>query len=304
MSILRLVLLLSLGFYLQLAVGKPYQLGQNSKSKRIIGQQTLYRVQESQSFHDIARLTDSGVLALIEANPGVDPLLPPKGSNIIIPEELILPKVYPLGIVINLAELRLYYFPKGEATVHVFPVGIGRHQLPTPNMSSYISEKRYQPSWHPPEVLRQRHYQNTGEQLPQVVPPGPNNPLGDYAMRLGNSEYLIHSTNTEQGVGMRVSSGCIRMRPKDIAWLFEQVTEGTKVKVVNQPIKMTYGAHYGEKYIQVHQPLKKDPQDTPSLYPLPDKVKAFLGPDTEHHSQDIFRQASGLVIKLNTASSK
>lgn len=167
--------------------------------------------------------------------------------------------------MVNLAELRLYYFVPDSNIVHIFPVGIGRIGRDTPEMETSISQKRPHPTWTPPQSIRDEH-KAKGEELPAVVPAGPDNPLGDYALRLayGNGEYLIHGTNKDFGIGLRVSSGCIRMEPKDIDWLFHHVNTGLKVKIINEPVKVTLEPDRSV-YVEAHEPLTRSNGDKKPL---------------------------------------
>jgi len=223
---------------------------------RLIGTQELYEVKTGDYFHAIAQSHNIGLIALMDANPGIDPFLPPTGSVLKIPSSMLLPDTPYTGIVINLPELRLYYFEKGSNKVHVFPVGIGRQGRATPVMQTEIKTRIKNPSWTPTEKIRADYVAQYGRELPPVVPAGKDNPLGDYALQLafGDNSYLIHGTNQNFGVGMRVSAGCIRMNPKDIAWLFEQVAAGVPVRVINQPIKVSTEPN-GENILEVHAPL-------------------------------------------------
>lgn len=229
----------------------------SSAERRLIGQNQYHVVQAGQTLAKIAKENDVGMLALMAANPGVDPFLPDAGTVLTLPLQLILPDVPYEGIVINLAELRLYYFQPEQRKVHVFPVGIGRIGRDTPEMYTQISQKRERPTWTPPASIR-AEYREKGIELPQVVPAGDNNPLGHYAMRLayGQGEYLIHGTNKTFGVGMRVSAGCLRLEPDDIEWLFSQVAVGEKVRVINEPIKFSLEADR-RLFIEVHEPLTR-----------------------------------------------
>ncbi len=255
-SILKRTLLsVSLSLVSGLSFAKMYELP--TDSSRVIGRNENHVVQVGETMANIAKLYDVGMLALMAANKGVDPFLPQTGRVLTIPAQLILPPGPREGIVINLAELRLYYFaPQGRA-VHVFPVGIGRVGRDTPVMTTSVSEKRPNPTWTPPSSIR-AEYRAKGIDLPEVVPSGPDNPLGKYALRLayGKGEYLIHGTNKDFGIGMRVSAGCIRMDPKDIEWLFEQVGRGEKVTIINQPVKVALEPDRSV-FIEAHEPLTR-----------------------------------------------
>ncbi|MDO6499072.1 L,D-transpeptidase family protein [Photobacterium sanguinicancri] len=240
-------------------------------SSNLIGTMEYYQVEKGDSLADIANSYNVGFLALLEANKGVDPFLPAPGKLLAIPTQLILPKVDREGVVINLAELRLYYFPEDQDVVHVFPIGIGRVGRETPLMTTKISQKTKNPTWTPTANIRKEYREKRDIELPSVVPAGPENPLGDYAMRLahGSGQYLIHGTNKDFGIGMRVSSGCIRMNPWDIEWLFPQIPKGTKVQIIDQALKQTQEPD-GSLYVEVHQPLSK----TESQLGQDKKVKA------------------------------
>ncbi len=225
------------------------------KGAKYIGQLQYHKVKKGDYFQKIAEHYDIGFLALLSANPKIDPFLPEPGSTILIPSAMLLPYVKREGIVINLPELRLYYFSPNKKSVHVFPVGIGRQGLETPNTISYIGEKRKNPTWRPTQAMIKR-YLAQGKVLAREMPAGPNNPFGKYALRLGTSEYLIHGSNQRFGIGMRASSGCIRMYDDDIKWLFDHVPVNTPVRIVNQPIKMSY-ENGVKQLIEIHAPLSK-----------------------------------------------
>ncbi|WHE24580.1 L,D-transpeptidase family protein [Vibrio vulnificus] len=228
-----------------------------AEGSRLIGRIQHHVVEKGETMANIAKQYDVGFLALMAANKGVDPFLPQEGYVLSIPSEMVLPPVEYQGIVINLAELRLYYFEPELGKVHVFPVGIGRVGRDTPEMVTSIREKRPNPTWTPPASIR-KEYREKGIELPKIVPAGPDNPLGEYALRLayGSGDYLIHGTNKDFGIGLRVSAGCIRMEPKDIEWLFSQVDKGQGVKIINQPVKVSLEP--GRiVYLEAHEPLTR-----------------------------------------------
>lgn len=232
-----------------------YELPMEGSS--IVGRTQFHQVQEGETLATIAKQYDVGFLSLMAANKGVDPFLPKADYVLTIPTQIILPNVERQGIVINLAELRLYYFEPEINKVHIFPVGIGRIGRDTPEMETRISQKRPNPTWTPPASVR-KEYLAKGIELPAVVPAGPDNPLGEYALRLayGVGDYLIHGTNKDFGIGLRVSSGCIRMEPKDIEWLFAQVELGEKVRVINEPIKIALEPDRSV-FLEAHEPLTR-----------------------------------------------
>lgn len=211
----------------------------------LIGAMRDYVIKKHDILNDIARHYDLGFVALRAANPKVDPWLPGEGTKITLPTEHVLPNTPRRGIVINLAEQRLYYFHGGPVSVTSYPVGIPRSMVDAHMGSTKIVRKRANPSWIPTPSLRKEE-----PDLPRVIPPGPNNPLGAFAMYLGWQYYVIHGTNKPDGVGRRVSHGCIRLYPEDIKALFAAVKIGTPVTIVDQPVKV--GWSDGALYLEVH----------------------------------------------------
>jgi L,D-transpeptidase ErfK/SrfK len=203
---------------------------------------------------DVARANDLGFDEIIAANIGVDAWLPEEGATIILPYKNLLPNAPRKGIVINVAEMRLYYFPKPKdnqhPTVITFPVSVGRNDWSTPLITTRVIKKMANPVWHPPKSVREEHA-SEGDYLPDFVQSGTENPLGLYALYLGARSYLIHGTNREFGIGMRVTHGCIRLYPEDIQYLYETVKIGTQVHIVNQPYKV--GWSDGVLYLEAHQ---------------------------------------------------
>ena len=238
------------------------------------------------------------MLALIAANPSVDPFLPQVGSKLILPSQMLLPYAERKGIVINLAELRLYYYPPNENLVYVFPIGIGKQGLSTPKVVSYIGEKRKDPIWYPPKEMRERYLKEKGITLGEAVPAGPDNPLGKYALRIGTSQYLLHGTNQRLGIGLRASSGCIRMYAQDIEWLYHNARKNTSIRIIDQPIKMSYELS-GQKLIEVHEPLAES--DKAKLFNSEmASIKKFVGENeiSKAHVKKLMTRPSGLVTKL------
>jgi L,D-transpeptidase ErfK/SrfK len=210
---------------------------------------------------DIARRYGLGYEEILSANPGADPWLPGEGREIALPTRHILPPVPHEGLTVNLPEHRLYYFPKPRAgqppQVISHPISVGQMDWETPLGVTKIVAKNRKPVWYPPESIRAQHARD-GDPIPVAVPPGPDNPLGEYAMRLGipGGAYLIHGTNKPVGVGMQITHGCIRMYPEDIESLFRMVNVGTEVRIINQPVKTGW---IGEVlYLEVHPPLLKN----------------------------------------------
>ncbi|EOT5497630.1 L,D-transpeptidase LdtE [Citrobacter koseri] len=236
-------------------------------NSRLVGQNQTYTVQAGdKNLQAIARRFDTAAMLILEANNTIAPV-PKPGTPIIIPSQLLLPDAPREGIIVNLAELRLYYFPPGENSVQVYPIGIGLEGLETPVMETRVGQKIPNPTWTPTAGIRKRSLER-GITLPPVVPAGPNNPLGRFALRLayGNGEYLIHGTNAPDSVGLRVSSGCIRMNAPDIKALFAQVRTGTPVRVINEPVKFAVEPN-GMRYVEVHRPLS--PEEEQNVQTMP-----------------------------------
>jgi len=193
----------------------------------------------------------------------VDPWLPGAGRDIVVPTRFVLPDAPRDGIVINVAAMRLYYFPahkKGEPQmVYTHPIGIGKAGWSTPQGVTSVVSHVKDPIWRPSAALRKDHFNDNGEQLPAVVKPGPDNPLGKFELTLGWPSYLIHGTNKPYGVGLRSSHGCVRLYPEDIDKVFQMVPNGTHVRVVNQPF--LFGLHDHELYLQAYGVLEDDARD-------------------------------------------
>ncbi len=225
----------------------------------VIGQVTYIEAGRDDTLLDIARRYDIGQNEILLANPDVDRWMPSDHSKVTIPTRFIIPAAERSGVVINLSEMRLYYFPKpkpGRQQIMItHPISVGRMDWNTPLGKTSIIRKQTDPSWTPPQSIKDEALAD-GIELPDVIPGGPDNPLGRYAMRLGIPGYLIHSTNKPYGVGMRVTHGCIRMYPEDIEGLFADIPVGTPVQLVNQPIKLGWMA--GGLFVELHPPLDED----------------------------------------------
>lgn len=265
-SLITLLLLSSLGA-LNSARAMDYPLP--PAGSRLIGQNQTYTIQEGDNkLQTIARRFNTAAQVILETNNTIAPVNPAPGTVITIPSQMLLPDTPREGIVVNLAELRLYYFPPGENIVQVFPLGIGQLGLETPVTTTRVSQKTPNPTWTPTPGIRARSLEQ-GIKLPPVVPAGPNNPLGRFALRLGvgNGEYLIHGTSAPDSVGLRVSSGCMRMNAPDIKALFEQVRVGTRVQIINEPVKFSVEPD-GKRYIEVHRPLAQAEGENPQVSPI------------------------------------
>ena len=285
-----------LSFFISyLSLASVYNLP--SLDSRLIGDRTTHKVVKGDYFQALAENYNVGFFALLAANPNVDPFLLEPGSNIVIPKQMLLPYGKREGIVINLAELRLYYYPKGEKLVYVFPVGIGRQGLETPHLTSVIGDKRKDPIWRPTKAMQERYFIEHGKIMAKEVPAGPDNPFGKYALRIGTSEYLLHGTNKRFGIGMRASSGCIRMYDHDIEWLYNNIAVGTSIRILDQPIKMSY-EHEG-KMIELHSPLTPDGMSEAKLT-MTSAVKNFIGSNNEMLKQvnQLLDNPKGIVVSL------
>ena len=265
-SLITLLLLGSLGV-LNSARAVDYPLP--PAGSRLIGQNQTYTIQEGDNkLQAIARRFNTAAQLILETNNTIAPVNPAPGTVITIPSQMLLPDTPREGIVVNLAELRLYYFPPGENIVQVFPLGIGQLGLETPVTTTRVSQKIPNPTWTPTAGIRARSLAQ-GIKLPPVVPAGPNNPLGRFALRLGvgNGEYLIHGTSAPDSVGLRVSSGCMRMNAPDIKALFGQVRVGTRVQIINEPVKFAVEPD-GKRYVEVHRPLAQVEGENPQVAPI------------------------------------
>lgn len=246
--------LLLLGWQAQAAI-YPLPAAQDA----LIGEPVYVTTRDEDTLLALGRQYSVGYEEMVAANPGVDPWVPGANKRILIPTQYLLPDAPRVGIVINVSEHRIYYYPKakpGEApVVHTFPVSIGKMDWKTPLGRTHIADKRMNPTWYPPASVRKEHAAR-GDYLPAAVPPGKDNPLGEFAMRLAipGGAYLIHGTNKPTGIGMDVTHGCIRMFPEDIERFFKEVPVGTPVLIMDQPYKMGWSGD--ELYMEVHKPLE------------------------------------------------
>ena len=238
-----------------------------------------------------------GLSNMLEANPGVNPFLPKSGTRLVIPRQLILPDTVREGIVVNVAEMRLYYYPPGSNTVEVLPIGIGQAGRETPrNWVTAVERKQVGPTWSPTPNTR-RAYAAEGKTLPAFVPAGPDNPMGLYAIYIGRL-YAIHGTNSNFGIGLRVSQGCIRLRNNDIKYLFDNVPVGTRVQLIDRPVKVTTEPD-GSRWVEVHEPLSRNRAEFESTRKVPLPISAALRTEliNEGAGAELERR-SGMPVKL------
>jgi L,D-transpeptidase ErfK/SrfK len=224
----------------------------SSKEDHLVGKIQTIQINSKDNYTSIGRKFDVGYYEIFEANPGVDPDDLYQGTILVIPTQYILPPKLGDSIVINLAEMRLYYSSSKLNKVFTYPIGIGMEDWQTPTGYFKVIEKIKHPKWFVPKSIlkyRAEHH----DEVPKVVPSGADNPLGQYALRLSNPEYLIHGTDNPLGVGQRSSAGCIRMYPEDIKELFSLIEKGTRVFITNEPYKVT--KEDGRIYLEAHMPL-------------------------------------------------
>ncbi|TDN55026.1 L,D-transpeptidase ErfK/SrfK [Buttiauxella sp. JUb87] len=249
-----------------------------------------------------------GFSNMLEANPGVDPFLPKAGIQLIIPQQVILPDTVRQGIVINVAEMRLYYYPPESNTVEILPIGIGQAGRETPrNWVTRVERKQEAPGWTPTANTR-REYAKEGKTLPAYVPPGEENPMGLYAIYIGKL-YAIHGTNANFGIGLRVSQGCIRLRKDDIKYLFDNVPVGTRVQFIDQPVKATVEPD-GRRWLEVHEPLSRNRAEFESDNKVPLPITPALRNMTEGYGVDAvmvsaaLTRRSGMPVPISMVSGK
>ncbi len=260
----------------------------------IIGRITFTTAGRDDTLLDIARRYDIGQNEILHANPAVDRWMPANESQVTLPSRYIVPEAERTGLIINLPEMRLYYFPKpvdgAKPKIITHPISVGRMDWNTPLGNTRIVSKKVDPTWTPPESIKKEALED-GKVLPDVIPAGPDNPLGRYAMRLGIPGYLIHSTNKPYGVGMRVTHGCIRMYPEAIEGLFADIPVNTPVHIVNQPIKLGWLA--GGLFVELHPPLDEDlPQYENFLQRVLDAVAEKLAREKDHASLNDSRRVT------------
>ncbi len=258
------------------------------------------------TLYDLARKFSLGSEELIRVNPGIDPWLPGAGKTLVVPDRHILPPGPHEGIVVNLPEHRLYYYPKpkrgGPIEVITYPVSIGKMDWRTPLGITHVIGKQKNPVWYPPASVRKEHLE-AGDPLPASVPSGPDNPLGLFAMRLaaGNGTYLIHGTNNPIAVGLAVTHGCIRMYPDDVAALFPLIPVGTVVRLINEPIKVAWLD--GELLLEAHPPVDAQGQSfEPNIDQFAEMLRAAVGETTVaihwDYAREVLQKANGVLATV------
>jgi L,D-transpeptidase ErfK/SrfK len=250
-----------------------------STGDSVVGRVVVVAANAEDTLPDIARRFNVGYEEIVRANPGVDPWLPGRGREIVVPTAFVLPNAPQEGVVVNIAAMRLYYYPivpKGAPKVVItHPIGIGKVGWKTPEGVTRIVARQKDPVWIPPDSVRREHADN-GDPLPATVAAGPDNPLGAHLFRLGWPTYLIHGTNKPYGVGMRSSHGCLRLYPEDIKVLFDLIPIGTKVQIVNQPTVLGWrgGIAYVQSFGHLEDDQKAASRPVPSAAAMQDTFKA------------------------------
>ncbi len=308
-SILKIILTVVIASSITHALGESFPLPPEDVD--LIGSLSLYDAKPGEFPVDIAREEGVGQDELLTANPTLSRWIPIDANSskqVLLPTRFILPAQERHGMVINLAEKRLYYYPEVEnllraSMVLSYPVSIGQQDWSTPLTNTSIIRRQTNPSWYPPASIKLEAAQR-GIELPDVVAPGPDNPLGNHAIYLDIPGYLIHGTSKPNDIGRRVTHGCIRMYPDDIEYLYSRISMGTSVRIIHEPIKV--GWHAGKLYLEVHTPLSEMNMSDDELYHHAiDLVKAALQerPVTSVQSRTIRRlveEKSGVPYALNT----
>jgi len=258
----------------------------------VIGAVSTISARHEDTLVDVARRHGLGYEDIVRANPDVNVWVPGEGTEIILPTQYVLPPGKRTGVILNLAEYRLYYFPEpadGEsAYVLTYPISIGRMDWDTPLGLTTVISKATNPTWYPPQSVRDEHAAD-GDPLPRIVPPGPKNPLGKHAMRLGLPGYLIHSTNRPAGVGMRVTHGCIRMFPEDIEYLFAHIDIKTPVRIINAPVKMGWN---GDELVMEAHPVLETTSPT-----VDEPMQIVIQGDAPDVDEPVVAESDDIVIK-------
>jgi len=226
------------------------------REEDVIGRLAVIRLEKGDTLPDIARHFSLGINAISAANPGVDVWVPEAGERVILPLSFILPDTPRKGIVVNLAAMRLFQYKVDGTSLSVttYPIGVGTRERPTPTGKMRVARKAARPTWHVPASIAEDH-RKKGDILPAAVPPGPENPLGEYALYLSKSGYLIHGTNKPASIGLTATNGCLRLYPENVKTLFEETPVSTPVLIVEQPYLT--GQRDGVLYLEAHAPMEE-----------------------------------------------
>ncbi|MCH5374535.1 MAG: L,D-transpeptidase family protein [Planctomycetes bacterium] len=282
----------------------PNRFELTTPDQSVVGEPQVVFASNTDTLSDLARAYGLGYDEIVAANPGIDPWLPGEGTPIVLPTQYVLPDVQHSGLILNIATRRLFYYPEagadGPQYVLTYPIGIGRVGWETPLGRTTVVSKARDPHWWVPASVRQEHAE-AGNPLPSVVPPGPDNPLGNRVLKLDMPGYLIHGTNQPYGVGMRVSHGCVRLYPENIESLYELVDVGEVVTIVNEPFQ--FGYRDGELLFEAHAPLEDDalPAEERLVAALDELVDAHgvpLNPHLKDHVKAIAANPSGVPVAV------
>jgi L,D-transpeptidase ErfK/SrfK len=269
----------------------------------VIGEVTSHRIRQGETLLDVARYYDLGMNEIIDANPGADIWNPKVGSTVSVPTQWVLPCCTYDGMVVNVPEMRLYYYQKapgdpGTTIVRTFPLGLGRDDRRTPKGSFTVTGKTVNPTWVIPERIRQDHIRDTGDTRRSIAGGAPDNPLGKYRFELSLEPYRIHGTNIPWGIGMLVSNGCARLYPEDVEHLFPLVEAGTKGAFIYQPVKV--GTRGGSVYIESHADLYKQGISMP---PNAGKTLGLAGvTSADSQVSTVVREAQGVPKRIGTVT--
>ena len=275
-----------------------------SPGQSVIGEPQVVFTRGEDTFSDLAREYGLGYDEIVAANPGIDPWLPGENTPVLLPTQHVLPMGPRQGIVLNMATKRLFYFPEAAddepQRVLTYPIGIGRVGWETPLGTTTVISKARDPHWWVPASVRTEHAE-MGDPLPAIVPPGPDNPLGNRVLKLDMPGYLIHGTNQPYGVGMRVSHGCVRLYPEDIEYLFELIDVGAPVTIINEPY--LFGRIGNALYFEAHAPLEDDVM--PAAERLQNLLDAQLdaagrplNTHLEEHIKVLAKQPAGVPVNV------
>jgi len=274
---------------------KQFSVVQNSD---VIGRLAVIKIKKGDTLPDIARHFSLGINEVTAANPGVDIWVPKAGKRIMLPLRFILPDAPRKGIVINLAAMRLFQFKEGNSLVAMtYPVGIGTSERPTPIGQMYVERKITRPTWYVPASISE-DYRKKGDPLPPEVLPGPLNPLGEYALYLSKSTYLVHGTNKPYSIGLTATNGCIRLYPEDIEELYRSTPVGTPVCIVNQPYLI--GERNEIVYLEVHTPLEgTDTGEREKMYAKLKNIEKKSGRSLDWKKiNEVLAEARGIPVPI------
>ena len=271
----------------------------------VLGETTTYRVRKGDTLLDVARWYDLGYNEIVAANPGVDPWVPAPGTDVVVPTQFVLPCCAYDGIVVNLPEMRLYHYRRsagapGRVTVNTHPVGLGRDDRRTPRGTFRVRGKTVNPQWNIPPRIRREHIAERGDRRTFIPGGAADNPLGKHRIELANSLYAIHGTNIPWGIGMLVSHGCLRLYPEDIERMFPEVTVGTKVRFVYQPVKA--GQRDGAAYLEAHPDVYRHGRSLAADARTALKERGLAGAVDPATLDDALRVPSGVPIEIRPAA--